>query len=228
MPRYEEFVDAPPNDVAVRGFLHRPTVANGDGIVLTHGAGSNCESLLLASLAAALCDAGLSVLRCNLAFRQLRPKGPPPRGSAERDQEGLRRAVAAMRQIVSGRVFFGGHSYGGRQASMLSAAEPELVGALLLLSYPLHPPKKPEQLRVTHFANLKAPALFVHGIRDGFASVEELDAAIRLIPARTQVLQVSAGHELVSARTADAVTRGIAATFLEFVGASFPTRLSAD
>src|SRR4051794_244695 len=115
MSTCQEFVDAPPNEVAVRGFLHRPESASGDGIVLTHGAGANCESPLLVALATALCGTGLTVLRCDLAFRQQRPKGPPPRGSAERDQERLRRAVAAMRrQTVPGKVFLGGHSYGGR------------------------------------------------------------------------------------------------------------------
>ena len=82
---------------------------------------------------------------------------------------------------------------------MLAADEPGLVASLLLLSYPLHPPQRPADLRTTHFPRLQTPALFVHGVRDGFATSDELAAAITLIPARTEVLSVAAaGHELLS------------------------------
>ena len=80
---------------------------------------------------------------------------------------------------------------------MLCAAEPELVAGLLLLSYPLHPPRKPEQLRVQHLPELRVPALFVHGTRDPFGSVEEMEAAMTMIPAKTELLRVDgAGHDL--------------------------------
>jgi hypothetical protein len=205
---------------SVRGFMHVPASPSGDGIVLTHGAGANCESPLLVALASTFRESGLTVLRCDLPFRQLRPHGPPPHGSAGRDQEGLRNAVDGMRQKVSGRVYLGGHSYGGRQATMLAAAEPGLVDGLLLLSYPLHPPRKPQELRTDHFPNLKTPALFVHGSRDGFGSIEEMTAALKLIPARTELLAVQgAGHELVSARTVAEVTATIEKAFSKFIAA---------
>src|ERR1039457_2493248 len=94
-------------DPSVRGFLHVPESPSGDGLVLTHGAGADCQSLLLVALATAFCESGLTVLRCDLPFRQMHPHGPPPRGSAEHDRAGLRNAVEAMRQRVSGRVFLG-------------------------------------------------------------------------------------------------------------------------
>ena len=179
--------------------LHLPAVPGGDCLILTHGAGANCETPLLIALADAFCASGMTVLRFNLPFRDLRPHGPPPRGSAERDQQGIRATVATMRQKTSGRLFVGGHSYGGRQASMLAAAEPGLIDRLLLLSYPLHPPRRPDELRTGHFAELKTPALFVHGTRDGFGSTDELTAALRLIPARTELLEIAgAGHELLT------------------------------
>ena len=152
--------------------LHVPTDPGSDCLILTHGAGANCDTPLLIALADAFCASGMTVLRFDLPFRQLRPHGPPPRGSAERDQQGIRAAVATMRQQTSGRLFVGGHSYGGRQASMLAAAEPGLIDRLLLLSYPLHPPRRPEELRTGHFPALKTPALFVHGSRDGFGSAD--------------------------------------------------------
>lgn len=182
----------------MRGLLDRPAGRPlAEGLVLTHGAGGNSKMPLLAAVVRAFAADGVAVLRCDLPFRQKRPHGPPSRADAARDQAGLKDAVAAMRSIVPGHVFLGGQSYGGRQASILSAEEPGLVEALLLLSYPLHPPGKPAQLRTEHFPSLKTPALFVHGSGDPFATTDELRAALELIPARTALIEVEgAGHEL--------------------------------
>jgi predicted alpha/beta-hydrolase family hydrolase len=184
---------------AVRGFLHRPTTPGGDGLVLTHGAGGNCSSPLLVDLAAAFASAGLTVLRCDLPYRQARAHGPPSPAGAERDREGLARAVQAVRALASRRVFLGGMSYGGRQASML-AADAQLIDGLLLLSYPLHPPAKPSVSRTGHFDRLRSPALFVHGTQDPFGSLDELEAARTRIPAKTALLPVAGGHDLGYAR----------------------------
>ena len=181
----------------VRGFLHEPQHPNGDGLVITHGAGSNSDTTLLRAIAEAFADAGVVTLRCDLPFRQQRPKGPPFPAQAERDREGLRRAIEALREIAGGRVFLGGHSYGGRQASMLASEEPDAADALLLLSYPLHPPRKPQDLRTGHFGSIQTRALFVHGTRDAFGSIDEMRAALPLIPARTDLAIVEgAGHSL--------------------------------
>src|SRR5439155_1404902 len=137
-------------------------------------------------------------------FRQARPTGPPSPGGAARDREGLRGAVQSMRALVSGRVFLGGHSYGGRQASILAADQPGLADAILLLSYPLHPPGRAAQLRTAHFGNLRTPALFVQGSVDPFGSLDELESARGLIPARTALLAVDgAGHALLRGRRPD-------------------------
>lgn len=182
---------------AVRGFLHRPQNPSGPGLVLTHGAGGNCQMLLLRALGDEFAAHGWFVLRCDLPFRQLRPHGPPSPASAARDREGLRRALQALGKLTPGLLYLGGHSYGGRQASMLAADDPQVARALLLTSYPLHPPGKPAQLRVQHFPQLKVPAQFVIGTRDPFATVEELESARKLIPAPTSVEVVEgAGHDL--------------------------------
>src|SRR5271156_914870 len=214
MSNSREFLDAPQNEVPVRGFLHCPTNSGGDCLVLTHGAGANCDSPLLVALAEAFCDSGLTVLRCDLPFRQLRPHGPPHRGSAERDQQGLRAAIASMRQQTSGRMFLGGHSYGGRQSSMLAASEPGLVDQLLLLSYPLHPPLRPGEVRTGHFPHLQTPAMFVHGTRAAFGSIDEVTTALKLIPARTELLPVpGAGHDLVTKLNRDEVAKIVEEAF---------------
>jgi predicted alpha/beta-hydrolase family hydrolase len=181
----------------VRGFIHRPDQESGDAIVLTHGAGSNANAPLLVKLARAFADNGHLVLRYDLPFRVARAGGPPMPAAAARDREGVAAAIDAARKMVGGRVIAGGHSYGGRQTSMLAAERPGAADALLLLSYPLHPPKKPDQKRTAHLPDLRTPALFVHGTADGFGSPEELREAMALIPARTDLLVVEgAGHDL--------------------------------
>ena len=191
-----EFVDQAA-DPAVRGFLHEPETSNGRGLILTHGAGGNAQAPLLRASAETFAAAGFTVLRCDLPFRQVRPFGPPGPGDAARDRAGLANAVAAVRKIVSGKIYLAGHSYGGRQASMLCAERLGLAAGLVLLSYPLHPPRRPEQQRTQHLPDLRTPALFVHGTRDPFGSIAELEQAIKMIPAKTKLLVVEgAGHDL--------------------------------
>jgi predicted alpha/beta-hydrolase family hydrolase len=178
----------------VRGSLHRAD--SNDVLVLTHSAGGNSNAPLLVAVAEEFARRGINVLRCDLPFRQRRPKGPPMRTAAE-DQAGLRRAAELMRAQFSGRLFMGGHSYGGRMASMLLASQPNVAEALLLLSYPLHPPKKPEQMRTQHFPELVAPTLFVQGTKDEFATIDEINAARKLVAGKNDLLVVDgAGHSL--------------------------------
>jgi hypothetical protein len=181
--------------------MHRPANPNGNSLILSHGAGSNCQAPLLIALADVFCGAGYVVLRIDLPFRQDRPYGPPGPGDAKRDRAGLKNAITALKKAVPGSTFLAGHSYGGRQSSMLCAEQPEnapvLVAGLLLLSYPLHPPRKPDQLRTQHFFTLRTPTLFVQGTRDPFGSIPEIEQALKLIPAKTQLLTVEgAGHDL--------------------------------
>ena len=184
-------------DPKVRGYLHPPETPDGDGIVLTHGAGSSATAPLLVALAETFNANGFTVLRCDLPYRQSRSFGPPSPGDAARDRAGLKNALAALRKIVSGRLFLGGHSYGGRQSSMLCAEAPDSAAALLLLSYPLHPPRKPEQQRTQHLPDLRTPTLFVEGTRDPFGSIAEMERALKMIPAKTRLMVVEgAGHDL--------------------------------
>jgi hypothetical protein len=260
----------------IRGFLHEPERAGGNTVVLSHGAGADCQSKLLVEMSNALAAAGFTVLRLDLPFRQLRPHGPPPPGSAARDQEGLRRAVETMREKrrsrrdagatqkepagmpfeapfgaqgkqgkpalresrrsgvvkedggvnppphgeekVPGRIFLGGHSYGGRQATLLVAEEPGLADGLLLLSYPLHPPKKPTELRTRHFPKLSRPAFFVHGTRDGFGTIAEMKAALELIPGPHALFEVEgAGHDLLGKKNGGELPARIVKEFQQFM-----------
>jgi predicted alpha/beta-hydrolase family hydrolase len=137
--------------------------------------------------------------------------GPTTRAAvaaaAPRDRAGLRAAVLALGRAGPTRVGLGGHSYGGRQASILAADEPGLAQSLLLLAYPLHPPNRPDELRVAHFPRLRTPSLFVHGTKDPFGSITEVRSALTSIPAPTSLhLEPGVGHDLGAGRSRTALS----------------------
>ncbi len=202
---------------AVRGFLH--AAVGRDALVLTHGASGNAGGPLLVALAETFAAAGIAVLRVDLPFRQARRQGPPSPSAADRDQAGIGRAVGLLRQRYPGRVFAGGQSYGGRQATMVAASQVPTIDGLLVLSYPLHPPGQPTRLRTAHLRNLTVPALFVSGDRDPFGAIEELQAAIELIPARAELLTVpGAGHSLLTKANKATLGATIVERFQRLVG----------
>ena len=198
----------------VKGTLERGS--SEFALVLTHGAGSNSNAALLKAVSARLGEHGWTVLRCDLPFRQKHAGSPRP-AEAAGDREGLRQAVRVLREEVGpgARLFLGGQSYGGRQATMLAAEDAGLdaVG-LLLTSYPLHPPGRPQQLRTAHLPSLRLPAFFAHGSRDAFGTREEMEQALKIIPATTQLFIVDgAGHDLGGGKKLAFVD-----AFLEFAG----------
>jgi predicted alpha/beta-hydrolase family hydrolase len=214
---FDPFADLA-SGLPVRGFLHAPSQPNGSTVVLTHGAGANCQSKLLIEMSDAFATSGFSVLRFDLPFRTERPHGPPSPGGAARDRDGLRRAVAIMKERNAGPIFLGGHSYGGRQSTILVSEDAQLVDGLLLLSYPLHPPKKPEQLRTSHFPKLKTPAFFVHGTRDPFGTIPEMTSALKLVAASHVLLEVEgAGHDLLTKKTLGELPARVVSEFQSFV-----------
>lgn len=205
-------------DPAIHGYVHVPARPTGKAIVLTHGAGADCQSKLLVEMSNALAESGFNVLRFDLPFRRERPHGPPSPANAARDRDGLRRVVSIMREQKNSRIFLGGHSYGGRQATMLASEEPQLADGLLVFSYPLHPPRKPNQLRTSHFSRLTTPTFFVHGTRDPFCTSTEMSSALELIPAPHVVLEVDgAGHDLLPKKTANELPTRVATEFKIFL-----------
>jgi predicted alpha/beta-hydrolase family hydrolase len=80
---------------------------------------------------------------------------------------------------------------------MLAAEEPDVTEGLLILSYPLHPPGIPTQLRTKHLPQIEVPSVFASGSKDPFGSLQEMETAMHTIPARTSFLIIEgAAHDL--------------------------------
>jgi predicted alpha/beta-hydrolase family hydrolase len=205
-----ERINAPGiNAPGIDGFLH-PADSPVLALVYAHGAGGDANAKLLVRIAAELAESRVTVLRMNLPFRQARPAGPPRPTDAAADQQGIAHALAWLSARTGLPVAAAGHSYGGRQASMLLAAKPDAARALVLTSYPLHPPGKPQQLRTAHLATLTTPTLFIQGERDPFGTPAEL--APYLPPnARIHAVEKS-GHDLRTFASAEPIRQ-----FLESV-----------
>lgn len=204
------------DEPGVHGFLHVPADDPVATLAVTHGAGGDCTAKVLTDLAETWSAHGVVVLRFDMAFRQAKPSGPPHPSKAVADRESVRSAVDYLRSRGPAPMLVGGHSYGGRQASMAAAEDPDLAAGLVLLSYPLHPQGKPEKLRTAHLPEITMPVLFVSGTRDPFGTPEELRDAIDLIPAKTVFIDIpGAAHDLSAAkhRTAHRALDGAAALF---------------
>lgn len=181
----------------IAGVAHEPDTTPAGVVVLTHGAGGNRDSPMLVKLCDEWSRRGWLAIRYNLPYRRRRPKGPPS-GSAAGDQEGILEAIALARTLTDGPVIAGGHSYGGRMTSMVTAdgAAPDV---LTLFSYPLHPPGKPERARTEHLPRITVPTVFTHGTSDPFGTIDELTAAAALVAGPTELVVIDgARHDLGS------------------------------
>jgi predicted alpha/beta-hydrolase family hydrolase len=186
---------------AIAGIAHEPADDPHGAVVLTHGAGGNRNSPMLVKLCDEWARRGWLAVRYDLPYRRRRPKGPPS-GSAKADQAGIVEAVALLRTAGVGPVIAGGHSYGGRMTSM-AVADGLAVDVLMLFSYPLHPPGKPERARTDHLPAITVPTVFTHGSSDPFGSPDELRAAIALVGAPTEFIEVAGARHDLGSKTVD-------------------------
>jgi uncharacterized protein len=163
-------------------------------VLLFPGAGSSAASPSLLAIEAAL--APLPVQRCDFPYRREGRKTPdrPPKLLACVVEEAAR--LAAATGVAPERIVLGGRSMGGRICS-LAVADGLAAAGLVLVSYPLHPPGRPERLRVEHFPSLEVPCLFVSGTRDAFGTRAELEQHTAAIPGEvTHVWIEGKGHDL--------------------------------
>jgi len=189
----------------------RGSAIGAGALLLTPGAGSGRDHPSLVAIESAV--APLPVERMDFPYRKAGRRAPdrPPvllaaiRGAAA---ELCLRAGIAPEQLA-----LGGRSMGGRMCSM-AVAEGLPAAALVLISYPLHPPGKPDSLRTSHLDAISVPCLFVHGTRDPFGSPEELTVATKLIRGPVTHDWIDGGrHDLkgADARVAERVARWLEA-----------------
>lgn len=161
-------------------------------LLLWPGAGADRQHRTLLAIEDAL--APFPVERCDFPNRRAGKKGPeraPVAQAAIRDDAA---AMADRLAVGTDRLVLGGRSFGGRMCSLV-AAEGLPVAGLVLLSYPLHPPGKPDVLRTEHLPSLTVPCLFVHGEKDPFGSPDELAAATAAIPGAVTHVWVPGAHD---------------------------------
>jgi predicted alpha/beta-hydrolase family hydrolase len=184
-------------------------VARPGALLLTPGAGSGRNHPTLVGIEKAV--APLPVARVDFPYRREGRRAPDraPKLIACIVDEAA--ALVADAHVKPGRLVLGGRSMGGRMCSM-AVAEGLPAAGLVLLSYPLHPPGKPDALRVDHFPALDLPCLFVSGTKDPFGSPAELEAHTAAIPGPvTHVWIEGAGHEVKDLKTDPRQTRVIEA-----------------
>jgi uncharacterized protein len=186
----------------IAGVAHQPTGSPQGIVVLTHGAGGSRESPLLQQFCDEWARRGWLAVRYNLPYRRRRPTGPPS-GSGTADRAGIVEAITLCRGLTDGPLLAGGHSYGGRQTSMVVAAGQAPVDVLTLFSYPVHPPGKPERPRTEHLPDITVPTVFTHGTSDPFGTPAEVRDAAAMIPARTEVVEITGARHDLRSKTLD-------------------------
>jgi predicted alpha/beta-hydrolase family hydrolase len=177
------------------------------GAVLFPGAGSSRDHHTLVALEAAL--APLPVVRADFPYRKAGRKAPDRQPVLVATVQAEAERLAAELAIAPGALLLGGRSMGGRMAS-IAVAEGLPARGLVLVSYPLHPPGRPDRLRTDHFPALDLPVLFVCGTRDAFGTVDELETAVRSIPGPVTLTWIEGGRHPLD-RVDDRIVAALAA-----------------
>lgn len=171
-------------------------------LLLTPGASAGRDQPALVAIDEAVSELGVVVERMDFPYRlagRRAPDRPPVLIDAVRQGAA---ALAERAGVAPDRVMLGGRSMGGRMCS-LAVAEGLPALALVLVSYPLHPPGKPDRLRTEHFPDLAVPALFVSGTRDAFGSVEEFESASSAIRGPVEHVWIEGGDHSLRRRDAE-------------------------
>ena len=165
------------------------------GLILTPGASARRDHPSLLAIDSAVTDSGIVVERIEFPSQAAGKRRPDP---PELCIQTIRTAAAEMAirlDVLPNRIALGGRSMGGRMCSM-AVAEGYAAAALVLVSYPLHPPGRPDRLRIAHFPELHLPCLFVSGQRDAFGTPAELESETAAIPGPVTLVFVDGDHSL--------------------------------
>ncbi len=156
--------------------------------------------------------APLPVARMDFPYRKAGKKAPDRAPVAVAAVVEEADALVGAADVEAGGLVLGGRSFGGRMCSM-AVAEGLPAAGLVLLSYPLHPPGKPEKLRVEHFPALTVPCLFVSGEKDPFGSPAELEHHAASIGGPVTFVWLPGGHDPRNAD--DAIAEAVSAWIAE-------------
>ena len=180
---------APPADAASRSLL-----------VLAHGAGAGQQHAFMVATARGLASRGIDVVTFDFPY-MARGRGAPDRPPVL--EQSFRDAVDAARAWSRAhRLFIGGKSMGGRMATHLGAQHLAGLNGIVVLGYPLHPPGKPEQLRVAHLPAIEVPVLIVQGERDTFGTPDEFTPHLKAMKADVTLHVVQGGDHSLTVRGA--------------------------
>jgi predicted alpha/beta-hydrolase family hydrolase len=184
------------------------------GLVLTPGAGAGRDQPALVAVDRAVTQLGLTVERIEFPGRPAGRRRPHP---PEVCIDSVRTATSGLAQrlgVPTSALAVGGRSMGGRMCSM-AVAEGLAVAALVLISYPLHPARRPERLRTEHFPALHVPCLFISGRRDALGTPEEIEGHTAAIPGPVTLVFLDGDHSL---RRRDAEVAELVADWLSQIG----------
>jgi uncharacterized protein len=167
-------------------------------LVLAHGAGAGQQHPFMTTMASGFAARGIDVVTFDFPYMRARRKIPDRPPVLEKAFEGV--VAAAQQWSAAARFFIGGKSMGGRMATHLGAAHLAGLSGIVVFGYPLHPPGKPQQLRVEHLPSITVPVLIVQGERDTFGTPGELRTAIGSMKAAVDLHIVPRGdHSLAVA-----------------------------
>ena len=184
--------------------------------VFAHGAGAGQHHPFMAGVSKALAVRGIDVVTFDFPYKRLQKSAPDRPPVLE---QSFREVVAAARRwSQADRLFIGGKSMGGRIATHLAAQGLESLSGVVCLGYPLHPPGKPQQLRVAHLPSIAVPVLVIQGERDTFGTPDELRPHLNAMKAEVHLHMIPRGDHSLTVRS-----RPAAETYIELaeIAASF-------
>jgi predicted alpha/beta-hydrolase family hydrolase len=197
-------------------------------LVLAHGAGAGQQHPFMTTVANGFAARGIDVVTFDFPYVRERRKTPDRAPVLEKAFQDV--VVAARQWSAAARFFIGGKSMGGRMATHLGAGQLAGLRGIIVFGYPLHPPGKPDQLRVEHLPSITAPVFIVQGERDTFGTPGELRPAVDSMKAAVELQIVPRGdHSLaVAGRRRDDVLNEVldkATAWMRDLGSDPFTRL---
>lgn len=177
---------------AVVALLEVRAADDAPAVILAHGAGNDMHSPFLSAIHEGLARCGYVTVKFNFPYKERGGRAPDHASILEACYARVLHTVRNDRRIACQRIVIGGKSLGGRIASHLAAYGEEVAG-LLLLGCPLHPPRKPDRLRVAHLTNIRIPMLFFCGTREALCELPLLQQALACLSVRAGLHIIEGG-----------------------------------